>query len=253
MEKEQKIRVLLVDDEILALDLVENFIARLSSMEIVGRVQSSIEALEILQLQTVDLLFLDIQMPTLSGTDLLKLIPKPPVTIFTTAYSEYAPLAFDLNAVDYLLKPFAFERFLQAVSKAKQQLNIHYPQAQLQLDRQEKIAVSPLEDLSFRKDFIAVKVDGNIQKIYLKDIIYIEGMREYVQIVCEDKKKFTTLESLKNMESKLSDQYFMRVHKSYIAAKAKATKLIGNMLEIGAFRIPISRRKKEQIIQEIFS
>lgn len=251
--RNEKLRVLLVDDEVLALDLLENFISRLSDMEIIGRVQSSIEALTILQSQSIDILFLDIQMPTLSGTDLLKHLPQAPITIFTTAYSEYAPLAFDLNAVDYLLKPFAFERFLQAVSKAKQQLNIHYSLDLMSSDRPERTKPSLSENQYFQKEFISVKVDGHLQKIFLKDIIYVEGMREYVRIVCEDKKRFTTLESLKNMETKLPKQYFMRIHKSYIVAKAKATKLTGNMLEIGESKIPISRSKKELIIQEIFS
>ncbi|BDS11865.1 LytR/AlgR family response regulator transcription factor [Aureispira anguillae] len=245
-----KIKALLVDDEFLALNLLENFINRLADIEIVAKVKSPVKALEILQNQPVDLLFLDIQMPTLSGTNLLKTLPHPPVTIFTTAYAEYAPLAFDLNAVDYLLKPFSFERFLQSINKAKQQLNIRTSTNRLPLTKTiEKTAslVPPTE-----RAFIAVKVDGDIQKIYLDDIIYIEGLREYIRIVCQEKKKYITLESLKNMETMLPDADFMRIHKSYIIAKAKATKLVRNRLEIDNFHLPFSRSKRNLIIQEVF-
>jgi len=241
----------LVDDEVLALDLLENFIDRLSDIEVVERVKSPIRALEILQNQPIDLLFLDIQMPTLSGTNLLKALPDMPVTIFTTAYSEYASLAFDLNAVDYLLKPFSFERFLQAISKAKKQLNYNSTPQSLHnrtLSKEEGVTKA----VGNKKAFITVKVDGNFQKIFLEDIIYIESLREYVRIVCEGKKKYMTLESLKNMEALLPAESFMRIHKSYIAAKAKATKLSGNVLEIGDYRIPTSRNRKKQIIKAIF-
>lgn len=248
MNKSTTLKVLLVDDEVLALNLLENFINRLSDLEIIGRVQSPVKALEILQQHSVDILFLDIQMPTLSGTNLLKALPKAPITIFTTAYSEHASLAFDLNAVDYLLKPFSFERFLQAIMKAKQQLKVYQPIAPIE-------SSTPLTSPKTTQQldtYITVKVDGNIQKIFLQDIIYVEGMREYVRIVCENKNKYVVLESLKNMEQILPKEHFMRVHKSYIAAKTKATQLSGNMLEIGVFRIPTSRNKKEAIITEIF-
>lgn len=250
MTERKQIQVLIVDDEVLALNLLENFIERLSDFKIVAKAQSPIKALEILQSQSIDLMFLDIQMPALSGTNLLKALPQAPVTIFITAYSEHAAQAFDLNAADYLLKPFAFERFLQAVIKAKRQLNYEAAPIQAtttppQMPPSPKTAVSP-------EEFVTVKVEGDIQKIYLKNIVYVEGMREYVRIVCEDKKKYITLESLKNMEEMLPREHFMRIHRSYIAAKAKAARLSGNSLEIREFQIPISRSKKQAIIQEIF-
>jgi DNA-binding LytR/AlgR family response regulator len=248
-----KIKALLVDDEFLALNLLENFILRLSDVEIVAKVKSPVKALEILQSTSIDLLFLDIQMPTLSGTNLLKTLPNPPVTIFTTAYSEYAPLAFDLNAADYLLKPFSFERFLQAITKAKQQIKLRQPRNYSNNPLPIEVASSEKKEDSKEQAFISIKVDGSFQKIFLADIIYIEGLREYVRIVCEEKKKYITLESLKRMETLLPSTDFMRIHKSYIVAKKKATNLSGNVLEIGAFRIPISRSKKEQIVKEIFN
>ncbi|MCB0549694.1 MAG: response regulator transcription factor [Phaeodactylibacter sp.] len=235
------IKTLLVDDEYLALNLLEEFIKKVPEMEVIGKVKSPIQALEVLSGQPADLLFLDIQMPTLSGTNLLRTLKNPPLTVFTTAYSDYAVEAFGLNAVDYLLKPFSFERFLQAVNKAKEQL--HYlgrpgEQAQLVLPRESR-------------DFFALKVDGKIVKVRFEDILFIEGLKEYVRFVCRDA-RHVTLESLKNLEELLPSGHFLRVHKSYIVAKDKVQALNGNMLEIGEFKIPISRSKKEEVVQSLF-
>jgi len=130
-------------------------------------------ALEVLNSQPVDLLFLDIQMPTLSGVNMLKTLQHQPVTIFTTAYSEYAIQAFDLNVVDYLVKPFPFERFLQAVNKAKEQLKLRRP------------TVAPQ---TAQGDFLTAKVDGKIVKLSYDDILFVEGLKEYVRFVCKNGK-----------------------------------------------------------------
>ncbi|MCP4442164.1 MAG: response regulator transcription factor [Aureispira sp.] len=238
-----QLKVLLVDDEFLALNLLENFVGRLPDLEIVDKVKSPIKALEILNSTEVDLLFLDIQMPSLSGVNLLGSLANPPVTIFTTAYAEYATKAFDLNAIDYLLKPFSFERFLQAVNKAKAIIAQKTPKLV------EKVTPT-IKNVA--KDFMSAKVDGKIQKVYFNDIIYIEGLREYVRIVCEGGKKFVILESLKKLENSLPEGKFLRVHKSYIVAKEKVGALDGNMLEIGKERLPISRGKRDWIIEQIF-
>ncbi|MCB0567863.1 MAG: response regulator transcription factor [Phaeodactylibacter sp.] len=235
------IKTLLVDDEYLALNLLEEFIKKVPELEAVGKVKSPIKALEILNQQAVDLMFLDIQMPTLSGNSLLRTLKSPPLTIFTTAYSDYAVEAFGLNAVDYLLKPFSFERFLQAVNKAKEQLNYSnrvVESAELVLPRQSR-------------DFFSIKVDGKVVKVHFEDILFIEGLKEYVRFVCRDA-RHVTLESLKNLEELLPADNFLRVHKSYIVARNKVQSLNGNMLEIGAFKIPISRSKREEIVQAIF-
>lgn len=236
-----KIKTLLVDDEYLALNLLEEFIKQIPDMEVVGKVKSPIKALEVLNQTPVDLLFLDIQMPTLSGNQLLKTLKHPPLTIFTTAYSEYAIEAFELNAIDYLLKPFSFERFLQAINKAREQLNF----------RNEKPARSAILFPEQSQDFFTVKVDGKLTKVRYDDILFIEGLKEYVRIVCSDA-RHVILESLKNLEDRLPDADFLRVHKSYIVAKSKVQSVEGNMLEIGKNRIPISRSKREEVIQAIF-
>jgi two-component system, LytTR family, response regulator LytT len=235
----KKLKILLVDDEYLALNLLEQFISQLSDMEIIGKVKSPIQALEMLQNEPVDILFLDIQMPVLSGTNLLKTLQHPPATIFTTAYSEHAIEAFDLNAVDYLLKPFSFERFLQSVNKAKAFLN-------------KKEASSLFEPTQTEKEFLTMKVDGKIEKITIKDIVYIEGLKEYIKIVTPTR-NYVTLESMKNMEETLAPHDFVRAHKSYIVSKKRVQSLEGNMLDLGAkIKIPISRERKEEVVKIIF-
>lgn len=236
----KKIKVLLVDDEYLALQLLENFIKNLPELELVATTESPIEAADILNKNSIDLLFLDIQMPTLSGVNLLKTLKHPPITIFTTGYSEYALEAFDLNVVDYLLKPFSFERFLQAVNKAKAQLPV--PSAP---------AVSVSKEMETFPTYITIKADAKIVKVYLADILFIEGLKEYVKIVCE-KEKFVTFERLKNLEATLPNSQFLRIHKSYIVHIPKVKAIEGNLLFIGTYKVPISRVKKEEVVAKIF-
>jgi two-component system, LytTR family, response regulator LytT len=221
-------RILLVDDEFLALNLLEEYASRIPGLQVVNKVKSGIQALEILEKEPIDVLFLDIQMPMLSGVNLLRALPKKPITIFTTAYSEYAVEAFDLNVVDYLLKPYSFERFIQAVNKAKE-------------------AIAPPPPL----DFIVVKVDGRLQKIQLSELLYVEGLKEYVKLVSATK-QYVTFERLKNIADMLPEQDFLRVHKSYIVAKHAVHAVEGNLLDLGKVKIPISREKKEEVVKSIF-
>jgi len=230
----QKIKVLLVDDEFLALQLLENFVKEVPELELVAKTKSPIEAQHILSRDRIDLLFLDIQMPTLSGVNLLKNLKNPPLTIFTTAYSDYALTAFDLNVIDYLLKPFSFERFLQAVHKAQRQLST--------------------SNSIHKKDsphFLSVKANSKIVKVFVDDILFIEGLKEYVKIVCATE-NIVTFERLKNLEVILPANQFLRVHKSYIINTAKVTAIEGNLLTIGTHFIPISRGKKEMVVRRIF-
>lgn len=236
------VQVLLVDDEYLALNLLEGFVSQVPDLEIVGKAKSPMRALEILSESKVDLLFLDIQMPTLSGVNLLKTLKHPPVVIFTTAYSDYAIQAFDLNAIDYLLKPFSFERFLQAVNKAREQLLIQTRPA----------AGATLAPTAETPGHLTVKVDGKLVRIDLADILFIEGLKEYVRIVCPNNQRYVTLESLKNLEDMLPAEGFVRVHKSYIVARPKVRALDGNQLEIAHYKIPISRSKRDEIVALLF-
>ena len=230
----KKIKTLLIDDEFLALNLLEEFIKKIPQLEVVGKVKSAIDAASFLNDNEVDLMFLDIQMPHLSGNQFLKSLPHPPVTIFTTAYSDYAVEAFSLNAVDYLLKPFSFERFFQAVQKAKKEINT----------RNKNNKNEPI-------DFITIKSDGVLHKINLKNIVLIEGSKEYLKIICTNK-KYVILDSMKNMEELLSDEHFIRIHKSYIVAKNRITSLEGFFVYLGKLKLPISRTKKKEIQNTIF-
>jgi len=236
----KKIKVLIVDDEYLALQLLENFIEEVQELELVGKTKSPVAALDLLNQESIDLLFLDIQMPTLSGVNLLKSLKNPPLTIFSTAYSDYAVAAFDLNVVDYLLKPFSFERFLQAVHKAKSQLhNLALRSASNSINKEE----DPY--------FLSVKANSKVVKVFYDEILFIEGLKEYVKMVCENE-RIVTFERLKNMEAILPADQFLRVHKSYIVNTEKVTSVKGNLLTIGTHLIPISRSKKKMVIQKIF-
>lgn len=236
------IRILLVDDEYLALNLLENYAAQIPDLVVVDKVKLPLKALEIIQTQEVDIVFLDIQMPVLSGNSLVKILPSPaPLVVFTTAYSDYAIEAFNLNVVDYLLKPFTFERFLQAIQKARdilQAKTVHtYPLP---------IPSHPLPES------LTVKANGKMIRIRTESILFVEGMKEYVRFHCLNNQKHIVLESLKNLEEQLPPPHFVRVHKSFLVAKNKVNALDGNMLEIGATKIPVSRDKKEDIMKSIF-
>ena len=227
----EKIKVLLVDDEYLALQLLENFTQKVPELDVIGKTKSPVEAKEILKNESIDLLFLDIQMPTLSGVNLLQSLDSPPVTIFTTAYSDYAMTAFDLNAVDYLLKPFSYERFLQAVDKAK------------------RLLLKSKEQMIQR--FLSIKADSRIIKIYYDDILFIQGLKEYAKIVFENG-NVVTFERLKNLEAVLPSDQFLRVHKSFIVNTKKVISVKKNKLSIDTHLIPISRGKKEMVVERIF-
>ncbi len=232
------IRILLVDDEYLALQLLEEYLGRLPNVELVDKCKSALVAMNVLQKEVVDLVFLDIQMPSLSGVELLKSLAHPPVVVFTTAYREFAADAFDLNAADYLVKPFPFERFLQAFQKAQAELNRRHLPAELIVPEKSQ-------------DFITIKVDGRLVKVRFDDILFVEGLKEYVRIVCRGE-RHVTLERMKNMEEILPAYQFMRVHKSYIVSKSAVKALEGNQLVVDDHKIPISRSRREDVVQAIF-
>lgn len=202
-------------------------------MELVGACKSAIRAVEVLQHEAVDLLFLDIQMPFLNGINLLRSISIKPVTIFTTAYTQYAHEAYDLDAVDYLLKPFSFERFDHAVQKARDALRL-------------RRNTTTLPD-----GMLTVRADRRLVNVPHSDILYVEGWKEYVKIHTEHG-KVVTLESLNKLEETLPAEHFLRVHKSYIVAKAQVQALDGSALVIGGVRIPVSRARKKVVVGALF-
>ncbi|WP_028980566.1 LytR/AlgR family response regulator transcription factor [Sporocytophaga myxococcoides] len=227
------IRCIAIDDEPLALDIIENYISKLPELQLEGRYTNPLEALEVLNKNTIDLLFLDIQMSELSGIQLLKALPNPPIVIFTTAYQKYALEGYELNVADYLLKPIPFERFLKAVNKVKDLLSLQKSTAEQ----------NPL------KDFIFVKSDYQMVKINLDDIIYIEGLKDYVKIFAGAKPIFAH-QNMKSIESKLTND-FLRIHKSYIISLKKIEAVQKNMVKIAGIELPVGEIYKEQLFKII--
>ncbi|MEM0997564.1 MAG: LytTR family DNA-binding domain-containing protein [Bacteroidota bacterium] len=227
------ISCILVDDEALALDLLEEYVQQTPHLQLAGRFPNATAALERLDEGGVDLMFLDIQMPRLRGTDFLKSLFQPPVTIFTTAYQQYAPEAFDLDAVDYLIKPFPYDRFLKAVNKAHEL--IHF--------RQGTPANADAESSR-----LIIKADGRLVKIRFDEIIFIEGWKEYVRIYTAQE-RFVTLDSLKNLEATLPTPDFIRIHKSYIVALKEIRFIEGNQAGLQDRKLPIGRTLKDRVLQ----
>lgn len=238
MNESPDIRCLLVDDEFLALALLEKYVEEEPGLVLAGKCKNPVQAVEILNTQPVDLLFLDIQMPLMSGISLLKNISSKPVTIFTTAYTQYAYEAFDLDAVDYLTKPFSRERFRQAIRKATNLLGL-----------KKKDTGSDLNVISGE---MTVKSDRKYIKIAFLDILFVEGWKEYVKIHTLNG-KIITLESMNHMELILPDTHFLRVHKSYIVSIPRVRQFEGDMLIIGDSRIPVSKARKKEVISRIFT
>ncbi len=222
-------KTLIIDDEPLAREGMSDYVKQVDFLELAGTATDALDALSFLQTNKVDLLLLDINMPRLSGIDFLKTLDNPPIVILTTAYPSFALEAYQLNVLDYLMKPITFPRFLNSVMKAKKQF-----------DLLQKVPVAPSEANSNRHFF--VKCEGKAEKISLSELLYVEGMQNYIHIYTE-RGKFTALLTLKSIESQLPEPQFFRIHKSYIANLEKVSTIDGNMLEIGAFKIPVSRTK----------
>jgi DNA-binding LytR/AlgR family response regulator len=221
-----KISCLIVDDEPLAQDVLNSYVKQTPQLELIGICNNAIEALEKMKLSTIDLIFLDIQMPEITGIDFLRSLKNPPMVIFTTAYQNYAIEGFELNAIDYLLKPFSQDRFNKAVRKA------------------EELSKLKEEHHQREDDYIFIKSDQKLQKIYYTDIIFIEALADYVKIHTPEK-RYITLQTMKNMEEKLPDKFFKRVHRSYIIALDKIKTLVGSAVEVEGQKIPIGKNYKE--------
>lgn len=231
-----KTRCLIVDDEPLARELIKSYVAKLENFEIVAECSDAMKALNVLRAKTVDLIFMDIQMPQITGIEFLKTLKHAPKVIVTTAYREYALDGFELDVVDYLLKPITFERFLKSVNKFYQ-MN----QDDVQLVASQGGEKGPDEM------FIYVKENKKVIKIYLSEIKYIEGLSEYVQIYT-DKRKVIVKTSLTQMEEKLPSEQFLRIHKSYIISVNKIEAFTANTIEIQNKELPIGRSYKNVVL-----
>jgi DNA-binding LytR/AlgR family response regulator len=234
----QQLKCIITDDEHYARKLLENYVSKLPQLELVGSYKDGLSALAGIQSQQVDLIFLDIQMPDLKGTDLLKTLPYKPLVIFTTAYEEYALEGYELDVVDYLVKPFLFERFVQAVNKAIRRLQQHE-------------TISPVASVPTPSKFEILKTNRRIYKVAHDDILYIEGLKEYVTYYTKSE-KIIVLQSLKHLEQSLP-QEFIRIHRSYIVNTKFIKSLYGNQLDIGEKLLPVGKSYLENMKLTIFN
>ena len=213
------INTIIVDDEPLAQDVLETYIEKIPEFNLVQKCSNALEANEALKNNDIDLMFLDIQMPQLTGIDFLKTLSKPPLVIFTTAYPNHAIEGFELNALDYLLKPISLDRFIKAANKAIEQMDL--------LNKESATGA----DAGGNPDFIFVKADKKLVKINYSDILYIEGLKDYV-IIRMDKGRVITLQTMKSLEEKLPTKNFKRIHRSFIVNLDKINAILGNMVEV---------------------
>jgi len=223
-----------IDDEPLALNIIKDYAGRIDYLDLIACCTNPLEAIKILNKEEIDLIFLDIHMPNISGLDLIKSLGKIPLFIFTTAYSKYALDGFELNALDYLLKPFSFERFFKAVNKA-------YEISILRKNKQGFVAHG--NDHSESEKYLMIKVEYSTVRLNIKDILYIEGLKDYVKVYT-GKRPILTKSTMKNMEEKLPSDSFVRVHKSFIVSGSKIDSIENNRILIGEKRIPVGNLYK---------
>ncbi|MDQ2862679.1 MAG: LytTR family DNA-binding domain-containing protein [Bacteroidota bacterium] len=234
MTNDKNITCLAVDDEPPALNILKKYIVSVQNLELAGTCADAVEALNFLRQRPVDLLFLDIQMPNLLGTDLIRTLKNPPKVIFTTAYRKFAIEGFELDAVDYLLKPISFERFLKAVNKV-----MH-----TSLNESENSDLS--FDNSSSQAFITVRADRKNIKIALDDILYIESLKDYIKVVTVSK-NIVTKQAISSIEETLPSNRFLRIHRSFIIAISKVESFTNDTIEIAKHELPISRMYRHEV------
>jgi DNA-binding LytR/AlgR family response regulator len=230
-----KIRCLIIDDEPLAHRVIERYAENISFLEIVAKCFNAIEAIEVMHNQSVDLLFLDINMPKLSGMEFLKTLKNPPLVIITTAYAEYAIQGYEMDVVDYLMKPFAFDRFFRAIQKAEDILR----------SREVPALHESKEQSGAEEEYIFIKSSKKTYKVNLGEILYIEALGDYVKIYTADR-MIVSYQSLKNIETMLPARTFPRIHKSFIISLPKIDLIEGNHVKIKDRLIPVGTNYKAE-------
>lgn len=230
-----QISCVIIDDEPLARKGLKEYIEDVHFLELVGEFESPLEAADFITGKKADLIFLDIEMPKISGLQFLKTLQPAPPVIFTTAYPQYALDGFDLNALDYLVKPISFERFLKAAIKAKEYYALRKGEA---------------EKTPPATDYIFIKADNKLVKIVLSNILFVEALQNYVLIYTTEKKYITYL-TFHAVEEHLPAQLFIKTHKSFLVSLAKIDTIEGNIIHIGQHSIPISRTLKEAVLERL--
>ncbi len=231
-----EIKCLIIDDEVLAQNVIENYISTIPTLKLVGKCDNAVEAISFLHNNSVDLLFLDLNMPELSGLDMLKTLTKPPKVILTTAYSEYALESYEYGVVDYLLKPIKLERFIKSVNKVVEQFN------------QQAVHDEHKDEAKFQTVFI--KDDQVTYQVSTEDILYVEAYGNYLKVHTPGK-VYVTRETMHDIEKKLPENVFMRVHKSFIISLSKIQSISGNRVFINQQEIPIGEMYKLALKQKI--
>lgn len=232
------IKCMIVDDEPLAIEILQSYVERVDSLELVATSSNAVKAFDILKNEKIDLLFLDIQMPKLTGIEFMKVLNPAPKVIFTTAYREYAVESYELNVVDYLLKPIAFDRFLMAINKV--------------VETGSSITVSePIvsSDQGNEDAYLFLKADRKMVKVSLKDITHIESLKDYVRVKTVDGKEIISLQKISYLEKKLPADCFLRIHKSFIVSLKKIDAYSSTAVEINGIEIPIGRSYKSEVMK----
>jgi DNA-binding LytR/AlgR family response regulator len=238
MEKQVKIfNCVVVDDEPLAREVIIRFMERVPSLKLAAECANAIQAMTVVQQNEIDLLFVDIQMPELLGTEFIKILKNPPMVIITTAYPEYALEGYELDVVDYLLKPIQFERFLKAINKVFQQRGMT-----------ASTVISTHKDEVKQGSYLYFRTDRKMVKVMIDDIIYIEGMKNYIKIITE-KGVIITKNSMAAAEAMLPNEAFIRVHRSYIVLKSKIRSFNNETIEVGETELPIGKLFKNEVMK----
>jgi len=237
MNPTKTLRCLIVDDEPPAREIIRRYVEGIPMLELVGECSNAIQTLGILQQQPVDLLFMDIRMPQLNGNDFLKTLRHPPKVIFTTAYPDYAIEGYELDVVDYLLKPIHFDRFLKAVNKALQNTS-NLPES-IPVTKEAEDYIAP---------FVYFRADRKMVKLMLHDILYIESMKDYVKVVTTTK-VIISKQSISSVEEMLPEKKFIRCHRSYIISVEKIKSFTNELIEIGTAEIPIGKLYRNEVVR----
>ena len=228
-----EIRCMIVDDEPLAREIIKNHIAATPELTLVKTCMNASEAYEGIHQHQIDLIFLDIQMPVITGTEFLRSLRNPPLVVFTTAFHNYAVEGFELNSVDYLLKPVTYERFYQSIQRVKDRLRLN---------------VRPASELAI--DYLFIKQDSRLIRVNFDNIRYIEAEKDFSSVVTEDRKLLAGMH-LKMFESMLPENLFVRVHRSFIINLSKVGSINGNVVELGKTEIPIGGNYKENLLKRL--